>query len=126
MKKTKRMVRDEEKLANLRTISGFRSMVHKMQIAGAIFALTGLFMPKLAPFYAKQTWRFLFGLRVPLPSALIAVGCVMLIISIICFLRSYRCPKCGGLLGLTTYTEPKTCRSCGMKLKDTDIKKDRV
>ena len=126
MKKTKRVVRDEEKLANLRTISGFRSMVHKMQIAGAIFALVGLFMPKLAPFYAKQTWKFLFGLRVPLPSALIAVGCVMLIISIICVLRSYRCPKCGGLLGLTTYKEPKNCRSCGMKLKDTDIKKDRV
>ena len=125
MKKTKRMIRDEDKINHMYTISGFRSMVHKMQIAGAIFALTGIFLPKLAPFYAKQSWKFLFGLRVPLPSALIAVGCVMLIISIVCFLRSYRCAKCGGILALTTYTEPKTCRCCGAKLKDTDLKRDR-
>ena len=126
MKKTKRMVRDEEKLANLRTISGFRTMVNKMQIAGAIFALVGLLMPKLAPFYARQTWKFLFGLRVPLPNALIAVGCFMLIVSIVCVIRSYRCPKCGKIMALTTYKQPTACRCCGVKLKDTDIKKDRV
>ena len=115
MKKTRRMVRDEEKLANLRTISGFRAMVNKMQIAGAIFALVGIFMPKLAPFYARQSWRFLFGLKVSLPHALIAVGCVMILISLICFLRSYRCGKCGGIMGLTTHKQPKTCRCCGVK-----------
>ena len=126
MKKKKRVVRDEEKLANLRTISGFRALVNKMQIAGAIFALTGIFMPKLAPFYARQTWKFLFGLRVPLPNALIAVGCFMLIVSIICVIRSYRCPNCGKIMALTTYKQPTACRCCGVKLKDTDIKKDRV
>ena len=49
----------------------------------------------------------------------------MLIISIVCFLRSYRCGKCGGILALTTYKQPKTCRCCGAKLKDSDIKKDK-
>lgn len=109
----------------MQTITGLRTVIIQMQLAGLFFVLIGAFMPRLAPFYAEKSWKFLFGLRVPLPNALIAAGCVMLLVSIACFLRSYRCPKCGGLLGLTPYRQPKTCRSCGMKLKDTDLKAER-
>ncbi len=121
-----RRERELKKVDDLQTISGLRRLLTKMQIAGVIFAGVGLFMPKLSPQMADKEWKTIFGVKLGFPQVITIAGCVMLIVSIVCFLRSYRCAKCGGLLGLTHYKQPKTCRSCGAKVTDKDIKVEKV
>lgn len=104
----------------LNTIQSLRKLITKMQTGGLVFLLVGVFLPQISPFYAEKSWKLLLGPRVSLQNALIAFGCLMLIVSIVAFLRSYRCPKCGALIGMTPYVPPKACRGCGVKLKDTD------
>ena len=41
-------------------------------------------------------------------------------VSIVCFLRSYRCPHCGTLLALLPYGRITKCRGCGAELSETD------
>lgn len=120
------VAKQKAKAEELYTISGMRRMLTKMQVAGLTFAAVGLLMPRYFPFYAEKEWHTLFGVTLGLPQALIAAGCVMIIVSIVCFLRSYRCAKCGGLLGLTHFRQPTTCRSCGKKVSDQDIKVEKV
>ena len=122
----KRREREMKKVDDLQTISGLRRLLTKMQIAGAVFAVVGLAMPKISPFMAEKEWKTIFGVKLGFPQAITIAGCVMLIVSIVCFLRSYRCAKCGGLMALTHYKQPKTCRCCGAKLGDRDIKVEKV
>ncbi len=110
---------------NLQTISALRRIIIRMQTAGLIFLLVGLFMHKIAPFYAEKSWNTLIGVKLTLPHAIAIFGCIMLIVSIFCFLRSYRCAKCGGLLALTPYTKVRQCRSCGAKVTDKDVYKSK-
>ncbi len=104
----------------LNTVRSLRSIVIRMQTAGLTFLLVGILMPKISPFYAEKDWKLLFGGTVSLPRALMAFGCLILAVSIFCFIRSYRCPQCRGLISLTPYRAPKKCRHCGRKIKDTD------
>ena len=115
----------ERQMAELGTITGMKKLIIRMQMAGMVFLLTGIFMPKISPFYAEKSWKLLIGVSLTLPNAVTIFGCIMLIVSIVCFLRSYRCAKCRGLLALTPYTKVKTCRSCGAKLTDNDLMKPR-
>ncbi len=109
----------------LNTVRALRSIVIRMQTAGLTFLLVGALMPKIAPYYAEKDWKLLIGGTVSLPRALMAFGCVILMVSIFCFIRSYRCPKCGGLISLTPYQAAKKCRHCGVKIKETDTLKKK-
>ena len=88
--------------------------------AGIVMILAGLYMTRYAPFYAEKQWTLLIGVKMPLPKVAMLVGCIMLIVAIVCFLRSYRCPKCGTLLALTPYTRITRCRGCGAELSESD------
>ena len=103
---------------DLRTIGARKRMIRKMQIAGLIFILAGVFMPNYSPYFAQKGWKLLIGITLPWYKVCIIAGCCMLIISIACFLRSYRCPKCGRLLAMTPYTRITKCRECGVKLDE--------
>ena len=111
----------KRKMDEQRTIGGLRRLIIRMQIGGLMFVVIGLLMPSLSPFYAEKSWKMLIGVTLTLPTAVIIFGCIMLIASILAFLISYRCSSCGGLMALTPYSKPKTCRNCGAKisLKDT-------
>ena len=104
----------------LQTIAALKRMIKRMQTAGLIFILAGVFMPYYSPFYADKQWKLLIGVSMPWPKVCIMAGCVMIIVSIFCFLRSYRCPKCGRLLALTPYTRITKCRSCGERINEKD------
>lgn len=104
-------------------ILALRKLIVRMQLSGLIFVVVGATMPTFAPFYAEKTWKTLLGFRLPLPKIVILFGGLMLVVSIICFFRSYRCAKCGGLLALTPYKQPTVCHSCGQRVTDKDIKK---
>ena len=105
----------------LQTIAALKRMIKRMQFAGVAFLLAGIFMPGYSPYFAQKGWRLIFSkTTVPWYKVCIVAGCVMLIVSIFCFLRSYRCPKCGMLLALTPYTRITKCRSCGVKLNEKD------
>ncbi len=113
--------RPRRKVEDLQTIAALKKMIRRMQFAGAAFLLAGIFMPSYSPYFAQRGWRLMFSSRtVPWYRICIVAGCLMLIVSIFCFLRSYRCPKCGMLLALTPYTRITKCRSCGVKLNEKD------
>jgi len=116
-----RMERELEKAERMQTISGLRRIINRMQFAGVSFLVIGLLMPKISPYYAEKTWNTLIGVKLSLPNAVVIFGIIMVIVSIVCFLKSYRCAKCRGLLALTPYKKPVKCRSCGTKLTDKDI-----
>ena len=120
-----RIERQERKMAELGTITGMKKIIIRMMTAGLVFLLTGLLMPRIAPFYAEKSWKLLIGVTLSLPNAVTIFGCIMLIVAIVCFLRSYRCAKCRGLLALTPFTRVTTCRSCGAKVTDNDLMKPR-
>ncbi len=120
-----RIERQERKMAELGTITGMKKIIIRMMTAGLVFLLTGLLMPRIAPFYAEKSWKLLIGVTLSLPHAVAIFGCIMLIVAIVCFLRSYRCAKCRGLLALTPFTRVTTCRSCGAKVTDNDLMKPR-
>ena len=120
-----RMEKHERKMAELGTISGMKKIIIRMMTGGLVFLLTGLLMPKISPFYAEKSWKLLIGVTLSLPNAVTIFGCIMLIVAIVCFLRSYRCAKCHGLLALTPFTRVEKCRSCGAKLTDNDLMKPR-
>ena len=103
-----------------RTIRGLKRIIRRMQTAGLTLILTGLFMNRFAPLYAEKQWTLLIGVKMPLPRVAMLFGCIMLIVSIVCFLRSYRCPHCGTLLALTPYTRITKCRGCGEALSESD------
>ncbi len=120
-----RIERQERKMAELGTITGMKKIIIRMMTAGLVFLLTGLLMPKIAPFYAEKSWKLLIGVSLSLPNAVALFGCIMLIVAVVCFLRSYRCAKCHGLLALTPFTRVTTCRSCGAKVTNDDLMKPR-
>ena len=105
---------------DLQTIAALKRMIRRMQSAGLIFILAGVLMPSYSPFFAEKSWKLLIGVSMPLNRVCIIVGCIMLIVSIFCFLRSYRCPKCGHLLALTPLTKITKCRSCGVPINEKD------
>ena len=105
---------------DLQTIAALKRMIRRMQSAGLIFILAGVFMPYYSPFFAEKTWKLLIGVSMPLNKVCILVGCIMILVSIFCFLRSYRCPKCGGLLALTPIPKITKCRSCGVPINEKD------
>ena len=109
--------RDPEEL---QTIAALKRMIKRMQTAGIIFLLAGIFMPSYSPFFAQKGWKLLIGVTLPWYKVCIIAGCCMLIVSIFCFLRSYRCPKCGRLLATTPYTRVTKCRSCGVPINEKD------
>lgn len=102
------------------TLGSMKRVINRMQGAGLVFLIVGLTMPKYAPFMAEQSWKLLIGVRVGLPQAVAVFGCIMLIVSIFCFLRSYRCPHCGGLVALTSYSRLQKCRSCEKRVTEAD------
>ena len=103
-----------------RTIRGLKRIIRRMQSAGITLILTGLFMNRFAPLYAEKQWTLLIGVKMPLPRVAMLFGCVMLIVSIVCFLRSFRCPHCGTLLAIVPYVRITKCRGCGAALSETD------
>ena len=120
-----RMERSMKKQEEMLTISGLRRLIIRMQVGGIIFLLVGLLMPKISPFYAEKSWKTLIGVNLGLPQAVAIFGCIMIIVSVVCFFRSYRCAKCGGLLALTPYKKVTKCRSCGVKVTEKDIYRPR-
>ena len=105
---------------DLQTIAALKRMIRRMQSAGLIFILAGVLMPYYSPFFAEKTWKLLIGVSMPLNKVCILVGCIMILVSIFCFLRSYRCPKCGHLLALTPIPKITKCRSCGVPINEKD------
>ena len=112
--------RNKRKIAEQRTIRGLKRIIRRMVGAGIVMILAGLYMTRYAPFYAEKQWTLLIGVKMPLPKVAMLVGCIMLIVAIVCFLRSYRCPKCGTMLALTPYTRITKCRGCGAELSESD------
>ena len=111
----------QRKPEDLQTIAALKRMIKRMQFAGVAFLLAGIFMPSYSPYFAQKGWRLIFSkTTVPWYKVCIIAGCVMLIVSIFCFLRSYRCPKCGRLLALTPYTRITKCRGCGVEINEKD------
>ncbi len=102
----------------LQTIFALKRMIRRMQSAGIIFILAGAFMPSYSPYFAEKGWKLLVGVVLPWYKVCIIAGCVMLIVSIFCFLRSYRCPKCGRLLAMTPIPRITKCRSCGIPIDE--------
>ena len=112
--------RNNRRMQEQRTIRGLKRIIRRMQAAGLTLILTGLFMNRFAPLYAEKQWTLLIGVKMPLPRVAMLFGCLMLIVSIVCFLRSYRCPHCGTLLALLPYGRITKCRGCGAELSETD------
>ena len=104
----------------LQTIAALKRMIRRMQSAGLIFILAGVLMPLYSPFFAEKDWKLLIGVSLPLNKVCIIAGCIMILVSIFCFLRSYRCPKCGGLLALTPIPKITKCRSCGVPINEKE------
>ncbi len=112
--------KNRRRMEEQRTIRGLKRIIRRMQEAGLTLILAGAFMNQYAPLYAEKQWTLLIGVKMPLPKVAMLFGCLMLIVSIVCFLRSYRCPKCGALLALTPYTRITKCRGCGAELSESD------
>ena len=112
--------RNKRRMEEQRTIRGLKRIIRRMQIAGIVMILAGAFMHSYAPLYAEKQWTLLIGVKMPLPRVAMLFGCVMLVVSVVCFLRSFRCPKCGTLLALTPYTKITRCRGCGAELSESD------
>ena len=112
--------RNKRRMEEQRTIRGLKRIIRRMQIAGIVMILAGAFMNSYAPLYAEKQWTLLIGVKMPLPRVAILFGCVMLVVSVVCFLRSFRCPHCGTLLALTPYTKITKCRGCGRELSESD------
>lgn len=112
--------KNNRRMQEQRTIRGLKRIIRRMQASGITLILAGAFMNSYAPLYAEKQWTLLIGVKMPLPRVAMLFGCVMLIVSIVCFLRSYRCPKCGTLLALTPYTKITKCRGCGAELSEGD------
>ncbi len=110
----------KRRMEEQRTIRGLKRIIRRMQSAGITLVLTGLFMNRFAPLYAEKQWTLLIGVKMPLPRVAMIFGCVMLIVSIVCFLRSFRCPHCGTLLAIVPYVRVTKCRGCGAELSETD------
>ena len=107
--------KNRRRMEEQRTIRGLKRIIRRMQAAGLTLILAGAFMNSYAPLYAE-----LIGVKMPLPRVAMLFGCLMLIVSIVCFLRSFRCPKCGTLLALTPYARITRCRGCGAELSESD------
>lgn len=112
--------RNRRKLAEQRTIRGLKRILRRMLGAGIVLILAGIYMTRYTPLYAEKQWTLLIGVRLPLPRVVMIFGCIMVIVSIVCFLRSYRCPYCGGLLAATPFTRITKCRSCGRALSESE------
>ena len=112
--------KNRRRMEEQRTIRGLKRIIRRMQAAGLTLILAGAFMNSYAPLYAEKQWTLLIGIKMPLPRVAMLFGCVMLIVSIVCFLRSFRCPHCGTLLALTPYTRITRCRGCGEALSESD------
>ena len=112
--------KNRRRMEEQRTIRGLKKIIRRMVGAGVTLILAGAFMNSYAPLYAEKQWTLLIGVKMPLPRVAMLFGCVMLIVAVVCFVRSYRCPKCGTLLALTPYTKITKCRGCGAELSESD------
>ena len=112
--------KNRRRMEEQRTIRGLKKIIRRMVGAGVTLILAGAFMNSYAPLYAEKQWTLLIGVKMPLPKVAMLFGCVMLIFAVVCFVRSYRCLKCGTLLALTPYTKITKCRGCGAELSESD------
>ena len=95
--------KNRRRMEEQRTIRGLKKIIRRMVGAGVTLILAGAFMNSYAPLYAEKQWTLLIGVKMPLPKVAMLFGCVMLIVAVVCFVRSYRCHKFGTMLALTPY-----------------------